>query len=225
MPKKINKNDIINKEYGRLLVIEYVYKKNNYHYYRCKCDCGNEAIVFRNHLISGRSKSCGCLRSEMQRIAGKSKTGRNNPNYGKFGKEHSKYKHGDSDTKLYNTWKNIKQRCNDPNANNYKWYGGRDIKVCDEWSIYTNFKNWALANGYADNLTIDRIENNGDYEPDNCQWITSFENLSRRERGKYKHLTDKIMELYNKGESKVSISKKVGIPRSTIHYIILRECK
>jgi hypothetical protein len=225
MPKKIDKNDIVGKKYGRLIVMKYAYEKNYYHYYHCKCDCGNMVIALRSHLVDGSTQSCGCLQSEIQHVIGKSKTGKNNPNYGKFGKDHSQYKHGDSNTRLYNIWKNMRQRCRDPNTDNYKYYGGKGIKVCDEWSKYSNFKNWALTNGYTDSLTIDRIKSNGNYEPTNCQWISNFENLSKKEMGKYNHLIDKIMELYNKGESKVSISKKIGIPRSSIYYIILRESR
>lgn len=223
--KKIDKNDIVGKKYGRLTVTGYAYEKSRYHYYYCKCGCGNETVSQRNHLIGGGTQSCGCLRDEIQRIIGKNRTGENNPNYGKFGKDHSQYKHGDSGIRLYNIWKNMRQRCRDPNVDNYKYYGGKGIKVYDEWNKYSNFKEWALANGYANNLTIDRIESSGDYEPGNCQWITNFENLSKRDIGKYKHLTNEIMELYNKGESKVSIAKKVGVPRSSIYHIILRESK
>lgn len=89
--------------------------------------------------------------------------------------------HGKSYTRLYNIWQGMKQRCTNPNNRNYKQYGGRGIEVCTKWDeSFKVFERWALRAGYADNLTIDRIDNNGNYEPKNCQWITRSENAKKR---------------------------------------------
>jgi len=89
------------------------------------------------------------------------------------GKDNPKYKHGFKGTRLYNIWKGIKKRCHNPNSSIFKNYGGRGIDVCQEWGEFVPFKEWALANGYKDNLSLDRINTNGNYEPDNCRWADS----------------------------------------------------
>ena len=127
----------------------------------CKCDCGNYAIVTTGRLKRGQSKSCGCINRE----------------------KHTK--HGMIKTRMYNIWMSMKQRCADANCKSYKDYGGRGIKVCDEWvNDFQAFYDWAMANGYRDNLSIDRIDVNGDYEPDNCRWVTrkTQNNNSRKNR-------------------------------------------
>lgn len=91
-----------------------------------------------------------------------------------------RYKHGDCQTRLYNIWKCMRKRCNNPNNPRYKNYGGRGVKVCKEWDDYRIFKIWAIMCGYHDNLTIDRIDNDGDYDSDNCQWMTNSENSKKR---------------------------------------------
>ncbi len=117
----------------------------------CKCDCGKEVVVRHGALTSGNTKSCGCWNKENLKIINK--------------------KHGDSCTRLYKIWSGMKKRCYTKTDKNYLLYGGRGIKVCDDWKTdYLKFKEWALSNGYADSLTLDRKDSNGNYEPDNCQW-------------------------------------------------------
>ena len=97
--------------------------------------------------------------------------------------------------KIYTCWSNIRQRCNNKNRPDYKYYGGKGIKVCNEWNTYSNFEEWAIGNGYEDNLTIDRIDVNGDYEPSNCRWITLKEQANNKTNNKiitYKNITKTI---------------------------------
>ena len=122
----------------------------------CKCDCGNLKEVTGNHLRMGNVKSCGCYKHI-------------------FG-----WKHGGTHTRLYNIWLDMKTRCYNLTSSNYRRYGGRGIRVCPEWNKdFPVFRTWAMANGYQGHLTIDKIDNNGNYEPGNCQWLTRSENVKK----------------------------------------------
>ena len=120
----------------------------------CKCDCGNEKKIRLLHLVRGRIKTCGC----------------------------SSEKHSQSKTRLYRTWRSMKERCYlSPYKDSHR-YKGRGIYVCKEWlDSFICFKNWALNNGYLDNLQIDRINNNGNYEPNNCKFVLNIENVNNRD--------------------------------------------
>lgn len=161
------KNNLAGQKFGRLTILYKSGKsKNGHSIYSCLCDCGKRVDIFGTNLKMGYTKSCGCLRKEVT--------------------INKNYKHGDarkkSTTRLNQTWQNMKARCHNPNANEYNRYGGRGIEVCSEWkNSYIVFKIWALKNGYQDDLTIDRIDNNGNYEPSNCQFITLSENIKNRQ--------------------------------------------
>lgn len=129
----------------------------------CLCDCGNTAIGTVKHLLDGGRRSCGKCK---YRYA----------NYGT---------HKESKTRLWRIWDDMKTRCNNPNARNYKNYGQRGIKICPEWSDFSEFRSWAYNNGYSDGLSIDRIDVDKDYCPGNCRWATMKEQGNNKRNNNY----------------------------------------
>ena len=131
------------------------------------------------------------------------------------GMKNGNYKHGGKGTKLYEVWCSMKNRCNCPNTSHYIYYGGRGISVCDEWKSYPAFQKWALDNGYKDGLSIDRINNDGNYEPSNCRWVT------QREQANNQRKTLKI-EYMGKTKTLHEWAEYLGIQANTLYYRIYK---
>lgn len=187
--------NLLGHKYGRLTVIRYYEKRKRQsspgykHYWLCKCDCGNEKVVEAYSLKTGRIRSCGCL--NIERIT----------------------KHNMRHTRLHEIWHGMKNRCKNSSCVGYKDYGGRGIKVCNEWQEFIPFAEWALNNGYSDNLTIDRIDVDGNYEPSNCRWATMKEQGNNRRNNRrviYHGVSYTISEL----------SDKTNVPYSKLSKIV-----
>lgn len=169
--------DIVDQTFGRLTVLEFSHtNKHGKSMWKCKCDCGNERIVAGSHLKNGHTSSCGCTKNE---IVG------------------SRYRtHGMRKTRLYRIWLNIKNRCTNPKDEHFKDYGGRGITVCDEWkNNFEAFHEWSMANGYEEHLTIDRIDVNGNYCPENCRWTTQKEQARNKRNTVFIELNGEIHSL------------------------------
>lgn len=189
MPNKIN--DLTGKKFGRLSVVEQCGReKHKSILWRCQCECGKETIASNRSLIGGTVQSCGCLLKERQHEA--------------------VTKHGLYNTKLYKKWQSMKTRCGNPNASNYKDYGGRGIRVCDEWANnFEAFYEWAMSNGYKDGLTLDRIDVEGNYTPSNCRWATIEEQNNNQRKSR-------IITYNGKSQTIGEWAKETGLNYQTI---------
>lgn len=182
----------IGEKIGRLTIIEEVPERSsdNRRMVKCKCDCGNYAVVRLYEILRKRTTSCGCMRGT---------------------KDGEPTRHG---TRLYDVWKGMRARCSNPNHTGYSYYGGRGIKICPEWDDYVAFKKWAFTHGYDKDApkgkcTLERIDSNKDYEPDNCKWVSMAEQNNNKRNSfkiKYKSETHTLSEW----------SKITGVPWGTI---------
>ena len=190
MSKKL---ELSGQRFGRLIVKrETSRKKQERIFWECECDCGKSTIVEGSKLRSGHTKSCSCLKREATIL-------RN-------------YKHGLTNSRLHSIWASIKNRCKNPSHTSYRWYGKHNITVCNEWSNFINFYEWAMVNGYCDNLEIDRINTNKGYSPDNCRFVTHIKNMQNSRNSKRWSIDDIIFC------SKSEAAKHFNVSMDTISY-------
>lgn len=156
--------DLTGQRFTRLTVISRAENAGRRTAWHCKCDCGSMTVATTMCLRAGYVKSCGCLLREAT-----AKRNRENA------------KHGQARTRMFKIWGGIKNRCLNPGSKDYPNYGGRGVKICAKWeNNFTAFRDWAIAHGYTDRLTIERINANGDYAPDNCKWIPAEKQAANR---------------------------------------------
>ena len=152
------KQNLTGHRFGRLVVVEKSgHDKFNQFLWKCRCDCGKEITTTTNRLNMGKTRSCGCLKAEVN------------------------ISHGMCYTRINSIYRKMKERCFWRKSPRYGDYGGRGITVCNEWlgeNGFLNFYNWAISNGYSDNLTLDRMDNNGNYEPSNCRWVDEITQMN-----------------------------------------------
>lgn len=191
--------DLTGRKFGKLSVIckDQPIQKEDRKVYKwiCKCDCGNTVSIRQSSLLSGATKSCGCITK--------------NKKYGDIGKH-----------RLKDIWHSMRERCENPNHKSYKHYGLRNIGVCEEWKDpdtgYIAFYNWAMNNGYKIGLTIDRIDVNGNYTPDNCRWISNLSQQRNKRTNRYVEYNGEVKcisewaEIYNLKTDTLSYRLKHG---------------
>lgn len=175
--------NLVGKRFGFLLVIERKGSdEKGQSLWLCRCDCGTEKVV-RGHDLKGGTKSCGCSRRYNTGL----------------------YKHGLSNTRLHRIWRSIQDRCYNQKNQDYRHYGGRGITVCDEWrEDFMSFYNWSMENGYEEILTIDRIDVNKGYCPDNCRWVSMVEQSNNRRN-------NKVITFHGESLTIAQWSKKIGV--------------
>lgn len=193
-----NFKDLTGRKFHRLTAISRAHNsRSNQTQWLCRCDCGNEIVVRSASLLNGHTKSCGCYNDEIRKINTDQTT------------------HGMSHTRIYHIWSKMKDRCLNPNARIYKYYGGKGVSMYEDWMDFENFYRWAIEHGYNDSLSIDRIDVDGNYNPSNCRWadkITQMNNTSRNVRVMYNGETFTVTQL----------ERKLGFKRGTLEQRIFK---
>ncbi len=182
--------DLSGQRFGRLTVIERAESPGKRVSWLCKCECGKEIIVTADKLRSAHTRSCGCLSKEITSASSRT--------------------HGMSKTRLFKLWTAMRERCSCKKLISYPNYGGRGIRVCDEWqNSFETFRDWSIKNGYNDELSIDRIDVNGNYCPENCRWVTIAEQANNKRN-------NRRITLHGETHTLAEWSKMKGIKVSTI---------
>lgn len=188
----------IGDRFDRLVVLGLSRRTPQKYFVWCQCDCGNVKEFCTSDLVSGRVHSCGCFAKEILVKRGENKI---------------------KEKKLHEVFLSIKQRCNNPRSKSYKNYGGRGIKVCDEWGDrkfgYRRFEKWALGNGYREGLSIDRIDNDKGYSPENCRWA-DWKTQSNNKR------TNRVFDVDGAEMTLKQISESFGVPYDLLRLRIKR---
>ena len=185
---------LVGQKFGRLTVLSKHQSTRNGIEWKCLCDCSENIIVTTAKLTSGNTKSCGCLRREVSASRCKDTA-----------------THGMRNTRIYDIWRGMKKRCLLDTHHSYKNYKGRGITVCAEWMEFEPFWQWARINGYADNLTIDRINNDDGYYPENCRWTSIAEQARNTRRNVVRHKSVlQIREMLASGMRNCEIAKIIG---------------
>ncbi len=215
------RRDLTGQRFGRLTVLEFVPTAGKHSFWKCKCDCGNVKNIRSDVLLEGKTISCGCEKKKQDRI--------------NLVKNHS---HKQSGKRIYYEWQGMKGRCYNSNNERYDSYGGRGIKMCDEWkNDFQAFYDWAMLNGYADDLSIDRIDNSGDYEPSNCRWTDNFtqsrnrrsniivdyngEKMCLTDAAALARLTRSVVDArYHRGDRGNRLFRNPGEDRKNVKYLV-----
>lgn len=186
------RNDLTGKRYGRLTVLAYDHS-NSYGvpYWLCECDCGTTKIISTPNLTKGHATSCGCYQRECRSI------------------NHAT--HRSSNSRLYGIWQNMKNRCMNERADFFEHYGGRGVDICDEWLEFENFQEWSLNNGYDPKLTIDRINNDSGYSPENCRWADRHVQANNKSNNRY-------VEYGGERNTMANWARKLGVTYGSLKY-------
>lgn len=189
--RKGNRKDLSGEKYGRLTVIREAGYRDYVYFWECACECGTVKVVNGSELKRGKVKSCGCLQKE--------------------NKPPVMVRHGMARSKLYRVWVAMRQRCNNPNDQNFARYGGRGIKVAAEWDDFETFATWARNNGYVEGLVdLDREDNDKGYSPENCRFISHKDNLKNTHRKVHTVIDGVDMPLSD-------VAEKYGLPYNRIY--------
>lgn len=193
--------DITGKKFGLLTVNNYLGNSR----WLCSCECGNTIKVDGRNLKNGKTQSCGCKRQKQASINGQKN------------KKYLSIEYNKDFRKLYQTWIGMKRRCNSPNCHAYSQYGKRGIKICEKWEKdFISFYEWSINNGYHENLSIDRIDVNGNYEPSNCRWANAKEQQRNRRNSK-------LIQFKGKKVCLTELAEKFNINISTLRNRIRRK--